>query len=89
MCALQRPSKRDYESVRRWFNYEEPIIRREAQFIRRKEDIVTLRVGRECAGFDGLIERLLGSSDRFLQRWFHISVIRVRIIPAVSIVKVG
>ena len=80
MNALQKPSKRDYESVRTWFEYEEPIVRREAQFIRGKEDMVTLRVGRECAGFDGFIERLLGSSDRFLQKWFYITAIRVGMI---------
>lgn len=76
--ALQRPSKRDYEGVRRWFKVEEPIFRSEAQFIRRKEDIVTLRTGRESAGFDSFIERCLGVTDEFLQKRLKCRLIQVR-----------
>ncbi|KAF2475653.1 uncharacterized protein BDR25DRAFT_253094 [Lindgomyces ingoldianus] len=58
--TFQRPSKRDYGSFRTWFWNEKPLsYELEEQFIKRKEDLVTLRHGREWAGFDGLIEELI------------------------------
>ncbi|ORY09511.1 hypothetical protein BCR34DRAFT_589249 [Clohesyomyces aquaticus] len=58
--AFQRPSNRDYRSFRTWFWNEKPIgYELEEQFIKRKEDLVTLRCGREWGGFDGLIEELV------------------------------
>ena len=58
--AFQRPSKRDYRSFRRWFWNKKPLsFAREEEFIKRKEDLVTLRHGREWAGFDGLIEEVV------------------------------
>ncbi|UPX20962.1 uncharacterized protein EKO05_0011169 [Ascochyta rabiei] len=56
MNAFQRPGNRDYGSLRRWFYYKGPLIARDADFIKRREDLVTLRQGREWAGFDGWIE---------------------------------
>ena len=61
--AFQQPSSRNYRSVRTWFRNIEPIIQREQQYIRLKEDIVTLRHGREWAGFDGLVESILQKFD--------------------------
>ncbi|KAI8938543.1 hypothetical protein NX059_004429 [Plenodomus lindquistii] len=55
--AFQRPSGRDYRSLRHWFHNKKPICyARETQFYQRKEDLVTLRRGREWASFDGWIE---------------------------------
>ena len=55
--AFQRPSKRDYHSLRTWFYNMKPLsYEREELFVKRKEDLVTLRHGREWAGFDGWIE---------------------------------
>lgn len=55
--AFQRPSKRDYKSFRNWFWNIKPLsYELEEQFIKRKEDLVSLRHGREWSGFDGFIE---------------------------------
>lgn len=54
--AFQRPSNRDYRSLRRWCRSEHPLVADEQNFIKRKEDLITLRQGREWAGFDGWIE---------------------------------
>jgi hypothetical protein len=57
MNGFQRPSKRDWGSLRRWFDDENPLAyEAEAEFIRKKEDLITLRQGREWAGFDGWVE---------------------------------
>ncbi|KJY01544.1 hypothetical protein TI39_contig287g00019 [Zymoseptoria brevis] len=50
VTSLQKPSRMDYE----------------ATFILRKEDIITLRDGRERAAFDNLVERALAKVDKFL-----------------------
>ncbi len=57
--AFQRPSNRDYGSLRRWFYFKSPLVQREADFIKKREDLVTLRQGREWAGFDGWIESMI------------------------------
>lgn len=61
--ALQRPSNRDHRSLVNWFAAKKPLVAREAQYIDRKEDLVSLYSGRECGGFDGLVERFLGAVD--------------------------
>ncbi|KAF1830723.1 hypothetical protein BDW02DRAFT_533424 [Decorospora gaudefroyi] len=55
--AFQRPSKRDYRSFRTWFWNVKPLnYEPEEEYIKRKEDLVSLRHGREWSGFDGFIE---------------------------------
>jgi hypothetical protein len=55
--AFQRPSERDYRSFRTWFWNVKPLnYEAEEEFIKRKEDLVSLRHGREWSGFDGFIE---------------------------------
>ncbi|KAJ9656782.1 hypothetical protein H2201_008434 [Coniosporium apollinis] len=66
--AFQRPSKRDYHSVRSFYYNNAPLVQSEAECIKHKEDIVTLRQGREWAGFDGFIERFLQKVDCSLVR---------------------
>jgi hypothetical protein len=58
--AFQRPSNRDYRSLRRWFYNGTPLsYEREEEFVKRKEDLITLRHGREWAGFDGWMEECI------------------------------
>lgn len=77
MSMLPRPSPRDYKSLIYWFESQKPLLMAEMLWIRRKEDIVTLRTGRVGAFFDELVERLLGVIDRFLTRWCGCTVINV------------
>ncbi|OQN97837.1 hypothetical protein B0A48_16147 [Cryoendolithus antarcticus] len=55
MSLLQKPSARDWESVRDWIMDNKPLVNEEQDFILRKEDIVTLHTGREGAMFEGLV----------------------------------
>ncbi|KAK5728874.1 hypothetical protein LTR15_002015 [Elasticomyces elasticus] len=66
MHALQRPAQSDYASVRNWFEEKAPLSQDEQEYILRKEDIVTLRAGRESASFDGLVERCLSDQRLFI-----------------------
>ncbi|KAK5708886.1 hypothetical protein LTR17_020291 [Elasticomyces elasticus] len=74
--ALQRPSRRDYKSVRDWFEWKNPLEDTEMEFIRRKEDLITLRDGRESASFDAFVERCVWSADCVLSRWCHCSIVQ-------------
>ncbi|KAH0537576.1 hypothetical protein FGG08_005642 [Glutinoglossum americanum] len=73
LVSLQKPSSRDYKSVRTWFLNEEPLVRREQKYIECKEDLVTLRNGRECAGFDGFVEGVVRRLDCRLIRWLFLT----------------
>ena len=64
--TFQRPSNRDYRNVRTWFWNAKPLIQKEEAYILRKEDLLTIRHGREWAGFDGFIEDMISK----LPRWF-------------------
>ncbi|RMX73599.1 hypothetical protein D0869_13441 [Hortaea werneckii] len=66
ITLLQRPSTKDYRSVRSWFANHAPLVHGEAQYLKCREDIITLRPGRECAGFDGFVERMLHLLDASL-----------------------
>lgn len=61
--AFQKPSHRDYKSVRTWFWNLKPLVRKESNYIKKKEDIITLRSGREWSSFDGLVESTLRRFD--------------------------
>jgi len=63
MVSFQRPTRRDYQSVRNWIHNEAPLVSEEQEYILWREDIVTLRHGREWANFDGLVEHLLHKID--------------------------
>ena len=62
--------------VLNWFDSKKPLVEEEARYILRREDLVTLRTGRECSSFDGLIEQCLSGMDCFLQKRCRCSVIK-------------
>jgi len=69
LVSFQRPTERDYRSVRNWFHNIAPLVDEEQDYILWKEDIVTLRHGREWAGFDGMVEAMLHKMDGPLVQW--------------------
>jgi hypothetical protein len=74
---MQRPSKRDWRSVKNWITNQKPLVAREQKFILRKEDLVTLRCGREGAGFESLVEQMLARTDKFLETRLKCKIIKV------------
>ncbi|KAF2238760.1 hypothetical protein EV356DRAFT_516660 [Viridothelium virens] len=59
--SFQKPSKRDYRSVRIWFCNTNPLVEKEGAFIKHKEDIISLYNGREWSAFDEIVEKFLMS----------------------------
>ncbi|CZR70166.1 uncharacterized protein PAC_20067 [Phialocephala subalpina] len=58
LAGFTRPPARDYFSVKNYFDSQGPICNPES-YIYRKEDIVTLKPGRENAWIDAFIEKIL------------------------------
>ena len=69
LVALNRPSRSEYNSVENYFHNTQPLRKEEQSWIQCKEDLVTLRPGREHAWLDTGIEHLL--------RWTHCRLIEV------------
>lgn len=58
LAGFNRPQDRDYSSVKSYFDEESPLCNDES-YIYRREDIVTLKPGRENAWLDAFIEKTL------------------------------
>lgn len=69
--SFQKPSDRNYRSVRRFHHNTDCLMDAETDSIRSKEDVVSLINGREWATFDGGVENMIGSVDQVLQRIFR------------------
>jgi hypothetical protein len=69
--SFQKPSDRNYRSVRRYHHNTKPLMDAEMDSIRSKEDVVSLHNGREWATFDGGVETMIGQVDRVLQKVFR------------------
>ncbi|KAK3629620.1 hypothetical protein LTR56_017925 [Elasticomyces elasticus] len=69
----------EYDNVllttRKIHGLQRPSDRDYMAFIKRKEDLITLRDGRESAGFDGFVERCLRGADYVLSRWCHCNIV--------------
>ena len=57
--SMNKPSHREHASVREWLDNAKPIAPAEQDFIHRREDLVTLRPGREHAFLDSFIELVI------------------------------
>ena len=71
LASFQKPCDRDYRSVRNWIGKYAPLVSKEQAFIKHKEDVLTLHVGREWCEFDVLVEWLLLKADCKFVRVSH------------------
>jgi hypothetical protein len=58
LACFNRPPTRDYLSVKSYFDEEAPLCNAE-EYIYCKEDIITLKSGRENAWLDDFVEKAL------------------------------
>lgn len=70
MAALNKPTNTEHNSVTWWMQIDQPQVSEDAKWIRDKEDLITLRPGREHAWLDASVEKLL--------QWFHCPLLGVR-----------
>jgi hypothetical protein len=59
LTDMNRPHDRDHRSVLNFITNNQPLVQGERDFVRHKEDLVTLRGGRENAWLDAAIEAVL------------------------------
>lgn len=70
LVAMNRPSMRDQLSVRNFMENRPCLTEEEASFIYEKEDLVTLRPGRDFSAVDAFVERML--------KIFHCRLLQVK-----------
>jgi hypothetical protein len=63
MVALNKPTTSEYTSVETFMYNDKPLVEEEGSFVYRKEDLVTLRPGREHAWLDSTVEKVLRVVD--------------------------
>lgn len=59
LVALNRPPERDQYSVRSYIEKNACFVEAEMRFAYEKEDLITLRPGRDHSFVDGFVERML------------------------------
>lgn len=79
------PPERDYQSVQNWFRNTMPIVKAEMQYIRHKEDLISLDPTPEepqKEALNSLIERVVKRLDMFLSRsrWPGFGAVKVRLL---------
>ena len=79
ILGFNRPSNADWKSVETYMFNRKPLIESERSWIYHKEDLLTLRAGREHAWLDDGIEHLL--------RWFHSPIVEVSRLMASKLLK--
>jgi hypothetical protein len=73
LAAMSKPAGKDYKSVQNWIWSRNPLDEASRSWIRMKEDLVTLRPGREHAWLDAFIEHLLKALDCRMIRYIFCS----------------
>ena len=85
LVSMNKPAARDQQSVQYFLENGSlvdgqsirPLLQGDTEFVYHKEDLITLRPGRESAWLDALVERLL--------KVFHCLAIQVSIIPFIGL----
>ncbi|KAM0717842.1 hypothetical protein Q7P37_006174 [Cladosporium fusiforme] len=70
LTASNRPTSAEYRSVQEFLEYNKPVVPRELDYIRYKDDLITLRPGRDHAWLDRKIEHVLRKLPHFLSQLF-------------------
>ncbi|KAI4132139.1 MAG: hypothetical protein LQ338_000893 [Usnochroma carphineum] len=68
LCAIPRPSSRDYGSFYRWIDNEKPLCREETKFVKHQDDFIALAEKPEGGWFDGVLEDMLSLFPRPVTR---------------------
>ncbi|KAF2268848.1 hypothetical protein CC78DRAFT_510082 [Lojkania enalia] len=59
MMAFTKPAEADRQNVGRYIWNRKPLVRVEASWIQHRDDLITIRAGREHAWLDGVVECIL------------------------------
>jgi hypothetical protein len=73
LAASNRPPERDYSSVANFVRHKKPLMEGDGDFIYNKEDLITLRPGRESAWLDATVEKVLKLFPRTVVKYVFCS----------------
>lgn len=73
LVAANRPPQRDYNSVANFVRHKKPLMQGDDDFIYNKEDLITLRPGRESAWLDAFVEKMLKLFPRRVVKYIFCS----------------
>ena len=59
LVSLNKPSEAEYRSLRNYMKNKKPLVKAEENWIEWKEDMITIRPGREHAWLDRCVEHVL------------------------------
>jgi hypothetical protein len=76
LAASNRPPERDYNSVANFVRHKKPLLQGDDDFIYNKEDLITLRPGRESAWLDAMVEKVLKLFPRRAVKYIFCSKVR-------------
>lgn len=81
LAAANRPPERDYNSVANFISHKKPLLQGDDDFIYRKEDLITLRPGRESAWLDAVVEKMLKLFPREAVKYIFCSKVCLETFP--------
>jgi hypothetical protein len=73
LVGLNRPAQADFKSVQNYITTNQPLVQEEQSWITCKEDLITLRPGRERAFLDAGIEHILKRCNCWLVEYLFCS----------------
>jgi hypothetical protein len=73
LAATNRPPERDYNSVANFVHEKKPLMQGDDDYIYHKEDLITLRSGRERAWLDAAVEKILKFFPRIAVKYMFCS----------------
>jgi len=79
LAAANRPPERDYNSVANFIQHKKPLMEGDDDYIYNKEDLITLRPGRESAWLDATVERMLKLFPRNAVKFVFCSKVRISV----------
>lgn len=84
LAASNCPPQRDYNSVANFVMYKKPLMQGDDDFIYNKEDLITLRPGRESAWLDAMVEKVLKLFPRSMVKYMFCSKVCRSLPPSVK-----
>jgi hypothetical protein len=78
LVSSNRPGGRDYNSVKNFMWNKKPLMEGDSEFIYNKDDLITLRPGRETAWLDNFVERVLKLFPRKMVQYAFCSKVGYR-----------
>lgn len=76
LVGTNRPPERDWKSVAYFVTGKAPLAEGEMDFVFHKEDLITLRPGREHAWLDTVVSKIIRALPRRLMKWVFCQEVR-------------